>query len=101
MLSFDLKEGIIAILQEFKDYFAWNYDKMLGFDKSLVEHRLPIISEFPLEMGNGLARPILAQPTWAAGQNGLGHFGPFFSGHFLVSPTRPYMGCGLKRVKTG
>ena len=50
-------------------------------------------------MGNGLARPILAQPTRAAGQNGLGHFGPFFSGHFLVSPTQPYMGCGLKRAK--
>ena len=46
LLPSDLKEGIIAILQEFKDCFAWNYDEMLGFDRSLVEHRLPIKSEF-------------------------------------------------------
>ena len=46
MLSSDLKEGIIAILHEFKDCFAWNYDEMLGLDRSLVEQRLPIKSEF-------------------------------------------------------
>ena len=46
LLPSDLKEGIIAILQEFKDYFAWNYDEILGFDRILVEHRLPIKSEF-------------------------------------------------------
>ena len=50
-LHFDLKEGIIAILHKFKDCFAWNYDKKLGLDKILldkilVEHRLPIKSEF-------------------------------------------------------
>ena len=43
---FDLKEGIIVILQEFKDYFAWNYDEMLGLDKILVEHHLLIKLEF-------------------------------------------------------
>ena len=42
LLPSDLKEGIIAILQEFKDYLAWNYDEMLGLDRSLVEHCLPI-----------------------------------------------------------
>ena len=26
LLPFDFKEGIIAILQKFKDRFAWNYD---------------------------------------------------------------------------
>ena len=26
--------------------FAWNYDEMLGLDKSLVKHRLPIKPEF-------------------------------------------------------
>ena len=45
-LSSYLNEGIIAILQEFKDYFSWNYDEMLRLDRSLVEHRLPIKSEF-------------------------------------------------------
>ena len=41
-----LKEEIIAILHEFKDCFSWNYDEMLGLDRNLVEHRLPIKSEF-------------------------------------------------------
>ena len=46
LLPSDSKEGSIAILQEFKDYFSWNYDEMLGLDRSLVEHRLPIKSKF-------------------------------------------------------
>ena len=41
-----LKEEIIAILHEFKDCFSWNYDEMLELDRNLVEHRLPIKSEF-------------------------------------------------------
>ena len=48
LLPFDLKEEIIAIPHEFKDYFAWNYDEMLGLDRSLVEHRLSIKSKFHL-----------------------------------------------------
>ena len=46
LLPSDFKEEIIATLQECKDCFAWNYDEMLGLDKSLVEHRLPIKAEF-------------------------------------------------------
>ena len=46
LLLYDFKEGIIAIIQEFKDCFAWNYDEIPGFDRSLVEHRFPIKSEF-------------------------------------------------------
>ena len=46
LLPSDLKEGIIEILQEFKDYFAWNYDEMPRLNKSLVEHHLLIKSEF-------------------------------------------------------
>ena len=46
LLSSDLKEGIIAILQEFKDCFAWNYDEIPVLDISLVEHYLPIKLEF-------------------------------------------------------
>ena len=46
MLPSDFKEGIIETLQEFKDYFAWNYDKMPRLDRSLVEHRLLIKPEF-------------------------------------------------------
>ena len=46
LLSSNFKEGIIATLLEFKDFFAWNYDEMPGLDKSLVEHCLPIKPEF-------------------------------------------------------
>ena len=46
LLPFDFKEWVIATLQEFKDYFAWNYDEMLGLDRSLVEHHLPIKPKF-------------------------------------------------------
>ena len=48
LLPSDLKKGVIAILREFKDCFAWNYDEMSGLDRSLVEHCLPIKSEFHL-----------------------------------------------------
>ena len=46
LLSTNLKEQIISLLQEFKDYFAWNYDEMSGLDRRLVEHRLPTKPEF-------------------------------------------------------
>ena len=46
LLPSEFKEGVIVTLQEFKDYFAWNYDEILGLDRSLVEHRLPIKPEF-------------------------------------------------------
>ena len=46
LLTFNLKEGIIAILWEFKDCYAWNYDKIPGLDRSLVGYHLPIKSEF-------------------------------------------------------
>ena len=46
LLPYDLKEGIVTILQEFKDCFAWNFDEMLGLDRRLVELRLLIKSEF-------------------------------------------------------
>ena len=48
LLPSDFKEGIIATLQEFKDCFAWNYDKMPGLERSLVEHCLSIKPEFHL-----------------------------------------------------
>ena len=46
LLPTNLKEHIISLLQEFKDCFAWNYDEMLGFDRGLVEHHLPIRPKF-------------------------------------------------------
>ena len=46
LLSTDLKENIISLLQEFKDCFDWNYDEMLGFDRNLMEHHFPIRPKF-------------------------------------------------------
>ena len=46
LLSTNLKEYIISVLQEFKDSFAWIYDEMLGLDRGLVEHRLPLKPKF-------------------------------------------------------
>jgi hypothetical protein len=34
------------LLKEYKDCFAWDYTEMPGLDRSIVEHRLPIKSEF-------------------------------------------------------
>jgi len=36
------KQELIALLKEYKDCFAWEYYEMLGLDRKLVEHRLPI-----------------------------------------------------------
>ena len=46
LLPSDFKKGIIATLQEFKGCFSWNYNKMLGLGRILVEHRLHIKPEF-------------------------------------------------------
>ena len=46
LLSINLKEHIISLLQEFKDFLSWNYNEMPGLDRSLVEHRLLIRPKF-------------------------------------------------------
>ena len=46
LLSTNLKEQIISLLQEFNDCFAWNYDEMPRLDRGLMEHRLPIKPKF-------------------------------------------------------
>ena len=38
----EYKKELIALLKEYKDYFAWEYYKISGLDRKLVEHRLPI-----------------------------------------------------------
>ncbi|WCJ40022.1 hypothetical protein M5689_020960 [Euphorbia peplus] len=41
-----LKEDIIRLLHEFKDCFSWNYDEMPRFSRNIVEHKLPIKTDF-------------------------------------------------------
>jgi len=42
----DQKSKVCALLREFVHCFAWNYSKMPGLSRDLVEHKLPIKSGF-------------------------------------------------------
>ncbi|CAL2248041.1 unnamed protein product [Prunus armeniaca] len=42
LLREPLKSELIALLQEFRDCFAWHYHEMPGLDREFVEHKLPI-----------------------------------------------------------
>ncbi|KAI5338469.1 hypothetical protein L3X38_017740 [Prunus dulcis] len=42
LLKEPLKSELMALLQEFRDCFAWHYHEMPGLDRQLVEHKLPI-----------------------------------------------------------
>jgi hypothetical protein len=41
-LESGFREGLIKLLKEYKDCFAWDYSEMPVLDRSIVEHRLPI-----------------------------------------------------------
>jgi hypothetical protein len=41
-LDSSFRNELIKLLKEYKDCFAWDYLKMSGLDRSIVEHRLPI-----------------------------------------------------------
>ncbi|GKV35610.1 hypothetical protein SLEP1_g43856 [Rubroshorea leprosula] len=42
LLPPEMRDKIICLLHEFKDYFAWDYSEMPGLNRELVKHRLPI-----------------------------------------------------------
>ncbi|OMO99378.1 reverse transcriptase [Corchorus capsularis] len=46
LLAEEDKLRIVALLKEYKDCFAWDYDEMPGLSRDLVEHRLPIIEGY-------------------------------------------------------
>ncbi len=41
-LSSKFRTKLIALLKEYRDFFAWEYHEMPGLSRSIVEHRLPI-----------------------------------------------------------
>jgi hypothetical protein len=41
-----LREPMIALLKEYSDCFAWDYTKMPGLDRSIIEHWLPLKNGF-------------------------------------------------------
>jgi hypothetical protein len=45
-LSLCLRELTIALLKEYADCFTWDYTKMPGLDRSIVEHRFPLKKGF-------------------------------------------------------
>ena len=42
-----VKKGLIDLLREYSDVFAWSYQDMPGLDSEIVEHRLPLKPECP------------------------------------------------------
>ena len=41
-LNEDVKKGLIDLLKEFVDVFAWSYTDMPGLDTDIVTHKLPL-----------------------------------------------------------
>ena len=46
LLETEDRAGIVDLLHEFKDCFAWHYTEMPGLDPTLVEHMMPIKEGF-------------------------------------------------------
>ena len=46
-LSPDVKKGLIDLLREYSDVFAWSYQDIPGLDFEIVEHRLLLKPEYP------------------------------------------------------
>ena len=36
-----ISQGLITLLEEYQDIFAWSYQDMLGLDLDIVQHKLP------------------------------------------------------------
>jgi hypothetical protein len=54
----EYKQGMVKLLKEYKDCFAWEYYEMPGLDRSIVEHRLPIKTEYwPHQQGSRQCNP--------------------------------------------
>jgi hypothetical protein len=45
-LEIDPRDEMIGLLKQYSDCFAWNYTEMPGLSRQIVEHRLPIKSDF-------------------------------------------------------
>ena len=37
-----IRQGLITLLQEYQDVFAWSYQDMPGLDSDIVQHKLPL-----------------------------------------------------------
>jgi hypothetical protein len=50
------------LLKEYADCFAWDYTEMLGLDRSIVQHRLPLKKGF--QPSQQWARQMKAEFWW-------------------------------------
>ena len=46
-LQDDVKKGLIELLRECSDIFAWSYEDMSGLDTDIVMHHFPLKPECP------------------------------------------------------
>ena len=37
-----IRQGLITLLEEYQDIFAWSYQDMSGLDLNIVQHKLPL-----------------------------------------------------------
>lgn len=42
LLEESVKKGLISLLREYSDIFAWSYEDMTGLDTDIVQHFLPL-----------------------------------------------------------
>ena len=45
LLEESVKKGLISLLREYSDIFAWSYEDMPGLDTDIVQHFLPLKPE--------------------------------------------------------
>ena len=45
LLEESVKKGLIELLREYVDVFAWSYEDMPGLDTDIVQHFLPLKPE--------------------------------------------------------
>lgn len=46
-LDENVKKGLIDLLHEYVDLFAWSYQDIPGLDTYIVVHRLPLKEDYP------------------------------------------------------
>jgi len=61
-LDLEYKQELIALLEEYKDCFAWEYYEIPGLDRKLVEHQLQIKPRY-ISLSNKLQEG-LNQKLW-------------------------------------
>ena len=41
-ITVPIRQGLITLLEEYQDVFAWSYQDMPGLDSDIVQHKLPL-----------------------------------------------------------